>query len=458
MTAALEVVKEQLIPHNLTGEGLHRHMAEVLVNRGEELAAPVVSTPPYDPNAFDRRVDRILAGKWTAYPVMIALLIGIFWITISGANVPSQLLATDLFWVEDQLTLLCTFFGTPEWFHGIFVLGMFRTLAWVVSVMLPPMAIFFPLFTLLEDGGYLPRVAYNLDKAFQRCSACGKQALCMSMGFGCNVVGIMGARIIQSPRERMLAILTNNFVPCNGRFPTIIVMITLFFVGTEGGLLPSLASAVLLTAVILLGVLATFGMTKLLSMTLLKGLPSSFTLELPPYRKPKIKTVLVRSVLDRTLFVLGRAVAVAAPAGMVIWLLANITLGELSLLTHCANFLDPFAQILGLDGVILLAFILGCPANEIVLPVMLMIYLAQGSLLEMDNIWEMKILLVNNGWTVGTAVSMILFSLMHWPCTTALLTIKKETGSLKWTVLAAVIPTLCGILSCIIFTAIWDLL
>lgn len=279
----------------------------------------------------------------------------------------------------------------------------------------------------------------------------------MSMGFGCNVVGIMGARIIQSPRERMLAILTNNFVPCNGRFPTIIVMITLFFVGTEGGLLPSLASAVLLTGVILLGVLATFAVTKVLSVTLLKGLPSSFTLELPPYRRPKIKTVLVRSVLDRTLFVLGRAVAVAAPAGMVIWLLANITLGELSLLTHCANFLNPFAQILGLDGVILLAFILGCPANEIVLPVMLMIYLAQGSLLEMDNIWEMKTLLVDNGWTVGTAISMILFSLMHWPCTTALLTIKKETGSLKWTALAVAIPTLCGILTCTLFTVIWNL-
>jgi ferrous iron transport protein B len=271
------------------------------------------------------------------------------------------------------------------------------------------------------------------------------------MGFGCNAAGIVGCRIIDSPRERLLAILTNNFVPCNGRFPTLIAIITMFFIGAAGSTASSFLSALLLTAVIVLGVLVTLWVTKLLSKTLLKGIPSSFTLEMPPYRKPQIGKVIVRSIFDRTLFVLGRAVVVAAPAGLIIWLMANVTVGGVSLLNYSAAFLDPFAKLMGLDGVILIAFILGFPANEIVIPIIIMAYMAKGSIFELGSLLEMKQLFVANGWTWQTAICMMLFSLMHWPCSTTLLTIHKETGSRKWTALAALIPTAFGILSCMAF-------
>ena len=280
----------------------------------------------------------------------------------------------------------------------------------------------------------------------------------MCMGFGCNAAGIVGCRIIDSPRERLLAILTNNFVPCNGRFPTLIAILTMFFVGTAGGVFSSVLSALLLTLVIVLGVAATLLMTKLLSRTLLKGVPSSFTLELPPYRKPQIGKVIVRSIFDRTLFVLGRAVAIAAPAGMLIWLLANLSVGGVSILQHCASFLDPFARLMGLDGVILIAFILGFPANEIVVPIIIMAYMAQGSILELGSLAEMKSLFLQNGWTWMTAISVMLFSLLHWPCSNTLLTIKKETGSWKWTGLAAAIPTAVGVITCMVFTGFAKLL
>lgn len=422
-----------------------------LVHSAEAICRGAVGREGAQYSDFDRRLDKVLTSKFTGYPVMLALLALVFWLTISGANYPSELLSKGLFWVQDRLTELFLYLHAPEWLHGVLVLGAYRVLAWVVSVMLPPMAIFFPLFTLLEDAGYLPRVAYNLDKPFKRCCACGKQALCMCMGFGCNAAGIVGCRIIDSPRERLLAILTNNFVPCNGRFPALIAILTMFF---AGGALSSLLSAIGLTAVIVLGVGITFAVTKLLSKTLLKGLPSSFTLELPPYRRPQIGKVIVRSVLDRTLFVLGRAAAVAAPAGVIIWLMANVSIGGVSLLDHCAEFLDPFARLMGLDGVILLAFILGFPANEIVIPIIIMAYTAQGSLAELDSLAQMKSLFVQNGWTWTTAVSMILFSLCHWPCSTTLLTIKKETGSLKWTAAAAAIPTAVGVALCMLFTAV----
>lgn len=316
------------------------------------------------------------------------------------------------------------------------------------------MAIFFPLFTLLEDSGYLPRVAFNLDKVYKKCNACGKQALTMCMGFGCNAVGVVGCRIIDSPRERLIAIITNNFVPCNGRFPTLIAIISMFFVGTAAGLGQSVLSAMLLTGVILLGVMMTFAVSKLLSMTILKGVPSSFTLELPPYRRPQFGKVIVRSIFDRTLFVLGRAVAVAAPAGLVIWIMANVTVGDMTLLAHCAAFLDPFASLLGMDGVILLAFILGIPANEIVFPIIIMAYLAQGTLVEMDNLSALQQLLVNNGWTWVTAISVILFSLMHWPCSTTCMTIKKETQSWKWTLISFAVPTVIGMVVCFLFASV----
>lgn len=425
-----------------------------LIHSAEAICCGAVTCERSQYAETDRRLDKLLTGRLTGYPVMLALLALIFWLTISGANYPSQLLADGLFRVQDRLTELFEYLNAPDWLHGVLVLGAYRVLAWVVSVMLPPMAVFFPLFTLLEDAGYLPRVAYNLDRPFKRCRACGKQALTMCMGFGCNAAGVVGCRIIDSPRERLLAILTNNFVPCNGRFPTLIALLTMFFVGTAGGGLSPVLSALLLTAAIVLGVGITFAVTKLLSETLLRGVPSSFTLELPPYRKPQIGKVLVRSVFDRTLFVLGRAAAVAAPAGLVIWLMANITAGGVSILAHCAAFLDPFARLMGLDGVILLAFILGFPANEIVIPIIIMAYTAQGSILELDSLAQMKDLFVQNGWTWVTAVSVMLFSLNHWPCSTTLLTIKKETGSLKWTALAAAIPTGVGVALCILFNAV----
>lgn len=275
----------------------------------------------------------------------------------------------------------------------------------------------------------------------------------MCMGFGCNAAGVVGCRIIDSPRERLIAILTNNFVPCNGRFPAIITIITMFFIGSAG-VFDSALSAIILTAVILLGILMTFAVSRLLSETLLKGVPSSFTLELPPYRRPQIGRVIVRSIFDRTLFVLGRAAAVAAPAGLVIWLMANITVGDMSLLSHCAGFLDPFAKAIGMDGVILMAFILGFPANEIVIPIIVMTYMAQGSIIELDNIALMKQLFTENGWTWITAVNVMLFSLFHWPCSTTMLTIRKETGSIKWTVVSMLLPTLTGIIVCFLFTTI----
>jgi ferrous iron transport protein B len=345
-----------------------------------------------------------------------------------------------------------TWLNIPEFLTGLLVLGIYRVLAWVVSVMLPPMAIFFPLFTLLEDSGYLPRIAFNLDKVFKKCCACGKQALTMCMGFGCNATGVFGCLIIDSPRERLIAIITNNFVPCNGRFPIFIAIISMFFIGTAVSIGNSILSAFLLAFVIILGVFMTFIVSKLLSITILKGVPSSFTLELPPYRKPQIGQVIIRSLFDRTLFVLGRAVVVAAPAGLVIWLLANISIDGTTLLSHCSNFLDPFAQLVGMDGVILLAFILGIPANEIIIPIIIMAYMAQGSILDIDNLSELRELLVDNGWTWITAISVMLFSLIHWPCSTTCLTIKNETGSLKWTAVSFIIPTVIGLLICFVFS------
>lgn len=428
--------------------------AAFFVKQAEEIAKKTVSFEQEEYYKRDRKLDRLLTSKRTGYPVMILLLAFVLWLTIAGANYPSLLLSAGLFQIQEELTKLFRFLGAPDWLHGVLVLGMYRVLAWVVSVMLPPMAIFFPLFTLLEDAGYLPRIAYNLDKPFQKCHACGKQGLSMCMGFGCNAAGVVGCRIIDSPREQMIAILTNTFVPCNGRFPTLIALITMFFIGTQGTIGASFVSAGLLTLLVLLGVGMTFCMSWLLSKTILKGMPSAFTLELPPYRRPQIGKVIVRSIFDRTLFVLRRAIAVAAPAGILIWILANVTVGDVSLLGHCTAFLDPFAHLLGMDGVILTAFILGFPANEIVMPIMIMAYMAQGSLMGMENLAAMKVLFVSQGWTWVTAVCVMIFSLMHWPCSTTLLSIKKETGSWKWTLLATVLPTGTGMLLCFLISGL----
>lgn len=399
----------------------------------------------------DRRIDRLLTSPLICYPSMLCLLCMILWLTIAGANYPSQILSSLLFGVQDKLLALCRGSSLPPWLYEMALLGIYRVVAWVVAVMLPPMAIFFSLFTLLEDLGYLPRIAFNLDRCFKGCHACGKQALTMCMGFGCNAVGVTGCRIIDSPRERLIAIITNSFVPCNGRFPALIAIISMFFVSASGGPGASVLSALILTSVIVLGILLTFAVSRLLSETLLKGMPSSFILELPPYRPPQVGKVIVRSILDRTIFVLGRAISAAAPAGLIIWLLANISLNGSSLLSICSAWLDPFARLLGLDGVILMAFILGFPANEIVIPVMLMAYTAQGTLVEYTGLEALRALLLQNGWSCTTAVSMLLFSLMHWPCATTCLTIRKETGSLKWTLVSILTPTIIGMALCFVF-------
>ncbi len=451
IASALEKADEYLRERGFFADILKQAIASATVRDAEDICDGVVSREEKGYKDRDRAIDKVLTSRAFGYPVMVAFLAMIFFITISGANAISELLSTFLFYIEGIFGSFLLSVGAPDWLYGALVLGIFRVLAWVVSVMLPPMAIFFPLFTLLEDVGYLPRIAYNLDKPFSRCSACGKQALTMCMGFGCNAAGVVGCRIIDSPRERLLATLTNCFVPCNGKFPMLIALISIFFIGGDGGFFDTIMSALVLTAVILLGVAMTFFCTWLLSKTLLRGTPSSFTLELPPYRRPQVLRVLVRSALDRTVFVLGRAVAIAAPAGLVIWLMANISVGDVSLLRYIASILDPFARFMGLDGVILVAFILGLPANEIVIPIIIMAYLAEGSITELGSLAQMRAIFLANGWNLVTAGSVILFSLLHSPCATTLMTVKKETGSFKWAVVSALLPTAVGMVACMTF-------
>lgn len=396
-----------------------------------------------------RRLDRILTNKITGIPIMILMLISILYISIEGANYPSSILFNFFMWFKgifnDFLINICI----PKVIVDLLINGVYQVLTWVIAVMLPPMAIFFPLFTLLEDLGVLPRIAFNLDGYFQKSNACGKQALTMCMGFGCNAVGVTNARIIDSPRERLIAILTNSFIPCNGRFPALISVISMFFI-IESKFFNSILNVLILTVAILLSIFLTFVISKLLSKTILKGVPSFFTLELPPYRKPQIGKVILRSIFDRTLFVLGRAVLISIPAGVIIWLCANITIGSDTLITVVSNFLDPFGKLIGLDGVIILAFILGFPANEIVIPIIMMSYLSNNTIIDISNLNVVKDILISNGWTLTTAICIIIFILFHFPCSTTILTIKKETGSLKWTLLSFVIPLIIGIILCFI--------
>ncbi len=399
---------------------------------------------------IDKKIDDILTSKITGYPIMFILLGLVFWLTIVGANYPSAVIADFLFSIEERLTDLFISFNAPKWLHGMLILGMYRTVAWVVAVMLPPMAIFFPCFTLLEDLGYLPRVAFNLDRLFKKAGAHGKQSLTMSMGFGCNAAGIIACRIIESPRERLIAMITNNFVPCNGRFPTLIAIASIFVGGYFASRYQSLVASFFIAGLVLVGIIMTLIVSWGLSKTLLKGVPSSFTLELPPYRRPQIFRVIYTSIIDRTIFVLLRAIAVAAPAGIIIWILANTMIGDISILSHIAQFLDPFAKMIGLDGFILTAFILGLPANEIVIPILIMAYMSKGAMLELDTLTGMKNLFIQNGWTFITALNVMLFSLLHFPCATTLITIKKESGSYKWTLISAIIPTLIAVIVCFI--------
>ena len=449
----VEEARSMLRDLGISQEEFMDRLVEGLMRTAESIARETVTFSRTGQSRLDRRLDRIFTSRLTGYPVMAGLLALIFWLTLTGANYPSALLSRFFFKIQELLDLGLDMIGTPWWIQRPLIDGIYRVLAWVVSVMLPPMAIFFPLFTLLEEAGFLPRIAYNLDKPFMRCRACGKQALTMAMGFGCNAAGVVGCRIIDSPRERLIAMLTNSFAPCNGRFPTLTALITMFFAGAAGGLISSLSSALLLTLFVLLGIGASFASSWLLSRTVLKGLPSSFTLELPPYRRPQVGRILLRSLFDRTIFVLGRAACIAAPAGLLIWLMANTELEGISLLMHCCAFLDPLGRALGMDGVILAAFLLGLPANEIVLPLILMAYLSQGTILEFDSLTQLKELLTANGWTWITALCTMVFSLMHWPCSTTLLTIKKESGSWKWTVLAFFLPTAWGMGICFLLAA-----
>ncbi|MBQ3055682.1 MAG: ferrous iron transporter B [Oscillospiraceae bacterium] len=428
--------------------------SEETVKTAETIAKVCVSFAPSKRRTLDRKIDRFLTSKYTGIPVMLGLLGVVLWITIVGANYPSSYLMRLFQALEPTLFQALTALGLPPSVVLALSAGMFRTLGWVIAVMLPPMAIFFPLFTLLEDVGYLPRIAFNLDRVFCRAGAHGKQALTMCMGFGCNACGVTGCRIIDSPRERLIAILTNVFVPCNGRFPTLIALITMFFAGQIVSPMQTVVSALLLTLTILLGIGITFLVSRLLSSTLLRGVSSSFVLELPPYRRPQVGKVLVRSVFDRTLFVLGRAVVVSAPAGLLLWVLSNVNANGVSLLSHLTGFFEPFGRAIGLDGVILTGFLLGFPANEIVLPIIMMCYLSTGSLAEYESLSALRTILTQNGWTTLTALNTILFSLCHFPCATTCQTIRKETGSWRWTLVSFLLPTAVGILLCILTTTL----
>lgn len=458
ITAKLDEGLELLKSNGIDSALLRDSVVSSIIKESEKICTEVVSFTNERYDLSDRKIDKILTSKRFGIPIMIALLGVVFWLTITGANYPSQVLSAVLFSIQDRLTRAFNYIGAPQWVEGVLVQGMYKTLAWVVAVMLPPMAIFFPIFTLLEDLGYLPRIAFNLDNFFKKSCACGKQALTMCMGFGCNAAGIIGCRIIDSPRERLIAIITNNFAPCNGRFPILIAMISIFFTAFFTGPFKSVISAMLLVGVIVLGVFMSLMISKILSKTILKGIPSSFTLELPPYRKPQIGKVIVRSIVDRTLFVLGRAASVAAPAGILIWIMANITVGDMTLMAHCAEFLNPFAHAIGLDGYILMAFILGFPANEIVVPIIIMSYTASSSITELESFVQLRELLIQNGWTWLTALCVMLFSLMHWPCSTTCLTIRKETQSMKWTAISFLVPTVTGIVICFVITSVVRLL
>ncbi|MGI6128741.1 MAG: nucleoside recognition domain-containing protein [bacterium] len=418
----------------------HDQIVRSIFDTAQTIAKNSVKKLPGPKITWQERLDQMLTSPLFGFPVILMLLATVFWITLEGANYPSELLSTLFNAGEDVLTTLCIKLNVPLWLHGFFVLGIYRSTGWVIAVMLPPMAIFFPLFTLLEDLGYLPRVAFNLDRLFQKAGGHGKQALTMCMGFGCNAAGVIACRIIDSPRERLVAILTNTFVPCNGRFPTFFALSSIFLSSAYHSFGSNILAPFTVVGMVLIGITATFIITWLLTHTILKGVPSAFILELPPYRPPQVGRIIVRSIFDRTIHVLMRAVVWAAPAGAITWLLANTNFGSGSLLSLAAAHLDGVARLLGLDGIILLAFFLGLPANEIVLPIIVMGYLAEGALLWPDSLSGLQQLLVAHGWTAKTTVLVMLFSLLHFPCSTTLWTILKETGSKLWTAVAFLMP------------------
>jgi ferrous iron transport protein B len=451
------------------GADFHQSLMEAIYTEAARIADRAVTRSGSARRVdLDRTIDRLVTSRVWGVPLMLLLLTGVFWITIAGANVPSALLASVLIdWAHPLLKSGAVGIGLPWWLSGLLVDGMYLATAWVVSVMLPPMAIFFPLFTLLEDFGYLPRVAFNLDSTFRRVGAHGKQALTMAMGWGCNAAGVVAARIIESPRERLIAIITNNFALCNGRWPTQILVATIFIGSVAPAHLAGLVSAVAVMSVAVLGVVLTFLTSWLLSRTVLRGEVSAFSLELPPYRPPRVLATLYTSLIDRTLYVLWRAVVFALPAGAVIWLVANIPWGDVSLAQAIVEWLQPFGSLIGLSGVILLAYVVAIPANEIVVPTILMLTVlvsgaagvgaGAGVMFELDSTADTAALFQAGGWTLLTAVCLMLFSLVHNPCSTTIYTIYKETGSVKWTTLSALLPVALGFLLCFVVAQSWRL-
>ena len=445
LTGAIGKAARIMRDGGITKKNVSDRVAACAVLRAEEICLSAVDASEQKAVRRDGKIDSVLTGGIWGIPVMLLLFAGIFWITVSGANYPSQWIASGFAIAEEWLCKGLSAINAPPVLADIIVNGVWRVLSWVVSVMLPPMAIFFPLFTLLEDLGYLPRVAFNLDRSFKAAGACGKQALTMCMGLGCGAVGVTGARIIDSPRERLIAIITNCFVPCNGRFPAIIAIVSMFL--TSGSRFSSLISALIMTGAISLSVLMTLVVSRILSKTVLKGVPAGFTLELPPYRIPRIGKVILRSVLDRTLVVLGRAVVVALPAGIIIWACSNINIGQETVLKTVATAIDPFARLFGMDGNVLFGFILALPANVIALRIMAMGY-SGGALAEISSLETTAALFYANGFGTVNAICTLVFILFHWPCATTILTIWKETKSIKWTVLSVIVPLLTGLSLC----------
>ena len=452
------------------GESLHDSIMEAIYTDASRIAnRSVKKKGAKDIPNFDRLLDSIVTSRWLGFPIMFLMLAVVFWLTVEGANYPSSLLASLL--VDKGHPFMKGLFasvGVPAWINGLLIDGGYLAMAWVIAVMLPPMAIFFPAYTLLEDFGYLPRVSFNMDALYRKAGAHGKQALTTAMGFGCNAAGVVATRVIDSPREKLIAIITNNFSLCNGRWPTQILIASIFIGALVPAHLAGLVTAGAVVVVALLGIFLSLVVSWGLSNTVLKGVASAFILELPPYRPPRLLQTLYTSLIDRTMFILWRAILFAFPAGLVIWLVANVTIEGQSLAVHFINFTDPFALFIGLNGVILLAYIIAIPANEIVIPTILMLTVisvgitgvgaGDGVMFELDSANMTKDILIAGGWTTLTAVNLMLFSLLHNPCSTTIYTIYKETGSLKWTMLATFLPLAMGFIVTFFVAQVWRLL
>lgn len=452
--ASVKNANNYLGENGIDKEQLTELIAETLYNMAEKTVECVTVSKSKTNISKDLKIDKFITGKYTSYLVLLSMLFCIFYITIVGANIPSGFLMNFFNNAEGILFEFLNKIGADEFINKMLVFGGFRVLGWVVSVMLPPMAIFFPLFTILEDAGVLPRITYVLDSRFQKANTCGKQALTICMGFGCNCVGVTGARIIDSKRERIISILTNSFTPCNGRFPAIIKLISIFFV-SQVNVGSEFLSALVLSIVIVFSIAVTLLISNMLSKTLLKGENSHYILELPSYRKPQITKVITRSLLNRTIFVLGRAVAVAFPAGIIIWLMLNIN--EKEFLSSIISFFTPIGKLMGLDGEVLTAFVLGIPANEIVLPIVLMTYSENKELISIESAETISNILISNGWTFKTALCFIMFSVFHFPCATTLITIYKETKNIKWLLLSFLLPTVIGVIICAFLNLIFEI-